>query len=249
MRKLEFVEEPARPNSITLQIADYLDRSVPSSIPQDFGHKALTQTNAAVEFTDRSALSTLAAYLAITLDPVELATAAYMFGAVKVRLRMPDFATQQFAVGQAWSTREQHGQPTINGTRVVTVLGRTDGMFDLLTSGQHHRMDETFYRRFCDEAVVCLSLEFLQAGQFPTGFNLTQLHLDLMRHRAGSDIDNRPTRCHNASIARAERGQKHRRHNGRPHPARTHRNRPHLTLLPPITSEIDQAEFRPSRIR
>lgn len=123
----------------------------------------------------------VAAYLALTPgDPDELAVAAYVFSAVGIGIRVPDFAEQQFEQGQPWSTRGQYGAPNIVGGHYVPVIGRQDGMFQVVTWGQVQLMDEMFYRQFCDEAIVYLSLEFLNAaGKSPEGFNVAQLQADL----------------------------------------------------------------------
>lgn len=123
------------------------------------------------------------AYVAITPgNPTELAAACYLFGTVGVGLRMPEFAEEQFEQGKPWSTRGRYGTATIVGGHYVPVVGRTggaDGVFDVVTWGRLQRMETGFYRRWCDEALVYLSLEMLRADVSPEGFDLARLRADL----------------------------------------------------------------------
>lgn len=119
----------------------------------------------------------VAAYMALTPgDPDELALAAYIFGAVGVGLRLPDYAKDEFTAGKPWAVR--HGVPGIEGGHYVSVVGRRDGMFDVVTWGRVHQMDGGFYRRYCDEALAYVLPDMLTAAS-PVGFNLGQLRADL----------------------------------------------------------------------
>jgi hypothetical protein len=187
-RGLGFSKRSSRPNTVELPLRDYLNRSTPDrfmtpTTPRDLEHlTGVTSTGGqkrpSLDPSDER--HPFGAYLTIAPgDPVGLASAAALFGAVDVGLRIPDFAMQQFEAGQPWSPREPYGQPNILGRHDVTVIGCSDDMFDLVTWGQRHRMDDLFYRRFCDDAKVYVSQQFLRSGKFPAGFNTTQLHLDL----------------------------------------------------------------------
>jgi hypothetical protein len=118
-------------------------------------------------------------YVALTPgDPDQLAAAAYIFGAVGIGIRVPDYAQDEFEAGQPWDTRL--GVPNIEGGHYIPIVGRRNGMFDVVTWGRIQQMTVAFYRRFCDEAIVYLSTEFLSAtGASPEGFNLAQLTADL----------------------------------------------------------------------
>jgi hypothetical protein len=120
----------------------------------------------------------VAAYVALTPgDPDQLAAAAYIFGAVGIGLRVPAYVEDEFTQKKPWDVR--HGNATIVGGHYVPVLGRRNGNFDVITWGAVQQMTPMFYRRYCDEAIVYLSTEFLTAGISPEGFNLQQLQTDL----------------------------------------------------------------------
>lgn len=113
-------------------------------------------------------------------DPDQLAAAAYVFGgAVSIGIRVPDYAETQFAAGQPWDVRPGV-LPNIKGGHCIPVVGRRNGTFDVVTWGRIQQMTVAFYRQFCDEGIVYLSTEFLNAaGKSPEGFNLDQLLTDL----------------------------------------------------------------------
>lgn len=120
----------------------------------------------------------VAAYVSLTPgDPDQLAAAAYVFGAVGIGLRVPEYAEAEFAAGRPWDVR--HGNPGIVGGHYVPVISRRGGNFDVITWGAVQQMTPAFYRRYCDEAIVYFSREFLTAGISPDGFNLDQLTRDL----------------------------------------------------------------------
>lgn len=122
----------------------------------------------------------IAAYLALTPgDPDQLAAAAYIFGAVGIGIRVPDYAEDEFNAGRPWDTRPGVA-PNIVGGHYIPVISRRNGMFDVVTWSRVQPMTENFYRQFCDEAIVYLSTEFLSAaGSSPEGFKLAQLQADL----------------------------------------------------------------------
>ncbi|MEU2013121.1 hypothetical protein [Nocardia sp. NPDC019302] len=119
------------------------------------------------------------AYVALTTgDPDQLAAATYIFGAVGVGIRFPDYAMDEFESGKPWSVR--HGLPKIEGGHYIPVIGRgANGNFHVVTWGRVQQMTPGFYRRFCDEAICYFSEEFLTAGISPEGFDRAQLLLDL----------------------------------------------------------------------
>jgi len=120
----------------------------------------------------------VAAYVALTPgDPDQLTAAAYIFGAVGVGIRVPDYAESEFEAGTPWNVR--HGLHPIAGGHYLPVVGRRDGMVDAVTWGRVHPMTVGFYRRYCDEAIVYLSTEMLTAGVSPEGFDLDRLRADL----------------------------------------------------------------------
>lgn len=118
-------------------------------------------------------------YAALTPgDPDQLAAAVFVFGAVGVGLRFPDYAQEDFEQGKPWTVR--HGVPGIVGGHYVPVVGRSAlGTFHAITWGRVQPMHENFYRRYCDEVLVYFSLEFLRAGVSPPGFDRAHLLADL----------------------------------------------------------------------
>lgn len=121
----------------------------------------------------------IGAYVALTPgDPDQLAAASYIFGAVGVGLRFPGYAMDEFEAGQPWAVR--HGVPKIEGGHYIPVCGRgANGNFHAVTWGRVQEMTPGFYRRYCDEALVYFSTEFLTAGVSPEGFARDQLLTDL----------------------------------------------------------------------
>lgn len=119
------------------------------------------------------------AYVGLTPgNPDQLAAAAYIFGAVGIGLRCPDYMEDEFAAGQPWDVRL--GNANIVGGHYVPVVGRlANGNFLVVTWGQIQQMTPMFFRRFCDEGIVYFSPEFTTAGKSPEGFNLAQLVADL----------------------------------------------------------------------
>lgn len=122
----------------------------------------------------------IAAYLA--LDPghlTQLYAAMFIFGAVGIGLTLPESALDQFDQGVGWSVVP--GSP-IAGGHYVSGVGRLTPLGDIavITWGRMVVMEPGFYRRYCDEATVYLSEEFLDhAGRTPDGFALEQLRDDL----------------------------------------------------------------------
>lgn len=121
----------------------------------------------------------IGAYVALTPgDPDQLAAATYIFGAVGVGLRFPDYAMTEFESGQPWAVR--YGSPQIDGGHYIPVVGRgANGNFHTVTWGRVQEMTPGFYRRYCDEALVYFTEEFLTAGVSPEGFDRAQLLIDL----------------------------------------------------------------------
>lgn len=119
------------------------------------------------------------AYVALTPgDPDQLAAAAYIFGSVGVGIRFPDYAMDEFNEGKPWAVR--HGNPKIEGGHYIPTCARgANGNFHVITWGKVQEMTPGFYRRYCDEALVYFTEEFLTAGVSPEGFNRAQLLADL----------------------------------------------------------------------
>lgn len=111
-------------------------------------------------------------------EPDQLAAATYVFGAIGVGLRFPDYAQEEFEAGSPWAVR--YGVPKMLGGMYVPVTGRgANGNFRVIAWGRMHEMQPSFYRRYCDEAICYLTPEFLRAGAAPLGFNRARLLADL----------------------------------------------------------------------
>jgi hypothetical protein len=111
-------------------------------------------------------------------EPDQLAAATYIFGAVGVGLRIPDYAMDEFDAGTPWAVR--YGVPKMLGCQYVPAIGRAaNGNIRVITWGRVHEMMPSFYRRYCDEAVCYFSQEFLRAGVAPPGFDRAKLLADL----------------------------------------------------------------------
>lgn len=112
-------------------------------------------------------------YVSLTQgDPDQLAAATYIFGAVGVGIRVPDYA-----VDGEWESRM--GVAPIVGGTYTPVVGRRDGNFLAISGGGVREMSPTFYRRYCDESIVYLSEEFMISSTPPPGFDRAQLLIDL----------------------------------------------------------------------
>lgn len=117
------------------------------------------------------------AYIALTPgDPAELAAATYIFGAVGIGLRMPDYAVDDILAGRPWDVR--HGVPPLAGGHYTPVVARRGGHFYAVTHGRVHQLTEMFYRRYCDEAIAYLSPAVL-ATPGMRGFDAERLAADL----------------------------------------------------------------------
>ncbi|MFC9436922.1 hypothetical protein [Nocardia sp. NPDC057030] len=118
-------------------------------------------------------------YVALTPgDPDQLAAAVYVFGAAGVGLRLPEYALADAEAGRVWDLRQ--GIPDIAGGQYVPAVGRSsEGNFYVITWGRIQPMSEGFYRRYCDEALVYFSTDFLRAGVSPPGFDRARLLTDL----------------------------------------------------------------------
>lgn len=115
-------------------------------------------------------------YVSLTQgDPDQLAAAAWIFGAVGVGLRVPDYAVEG-----AWESRL--GVSPIVGGAYVPVIGRRGGNFLAVSRGEVREMSPLFYRRYCDESLVYLSEEFMISATPPSGFDRAQLLIDLHAH-------------------------------------------------------------------
>lgn len=114
----------------------------------------------------------------VSLEPGNwdhLLEAIWLFGAVGIGIRFPDYAMDQFQAGHAWS--EQPGGTNEGGHYVPLVSYRR--RLACITWGKHQEMTHGFYTAQCDEAFAILSLEMLREGRTLEGFDLAALQADL----------------------------------------------------------------------
>lgn len=122
------------------------------------------------------------AYVAITPGDVkELMTATYIFGAVGIGIKVPDFAMSQFTAEQPWSLPTNWQSAQIEGGHYIPVVGRNSkGYILVVTWGRLQAMTNDFFQAYCDEAIAYINLETLNAkGVNPHKFNQIQLESDL----------------------------------------------------------------------
>lgn len=110
-------------------------------------------------------------------DPDELAAAAYIFGAVGVGWRLPEYAVEDISAGRPWEVR--HGMPPLAGGHYTPVVARRGGLFCALTHGRVQQVTEMFYRRYCDEAIAYLPADLLDEGAAAPGLDIERLVRDL----------------------------------------------------------------------
>lgn len=112
-------------------------------------------------------------------NTVHLKAAVWLFDAVGIGFEVPDYAEDQFALGQIWHIGGQDPNAPIVGGHYVPVVGYDSGGLWLVTWGELHRMTWQFFRKYTDEAYALLSPDMLRAGKSPDGFDLATLNADL----------------------------------------------------------------------
>jgi hypothetical protein len=126
---------------------------------------------------------TIAGYLALNPgDLAQMASAAWIFGAVGLGLQLPDYAMTQLQNGQTWDVQDGG---TIEGGHYVPIVGKTaDGLWKVVTWGQIQTVTDAFIAKYCDEALVYLSAEMMANGVTLDGLNWQQLQDDWKQVRA-----------------------------------------------------------------
>lgn len=119
---------------------------------------------------------TIDAYSALRKgDMNQLATAAYIFGAVGVGVQCPYSMEDQFNSSQPWSVVEGD---SVEGGHYFPVVGRnSDGNFLCITWGRIQAITPAWLIKYCDEAICYLGLEFINASTklSPESFNQENL--------------------------------------------------------------------------
>lgn len=119
----------------------------------------------------------IGAYLAITPgDKDQVKQAMYLFGNVGIGFEFPSYAMKQFNDGKSWHLQSRG---TIEGGHYVPAVGYDGRYLYVISWGRVQKMSWGFFKKYCDEAIVYLSEEFLTGGKSPEGFELAALQADL----------------------------------------------------------------------
>lgn len=103
--------------------------------------------------------------------------ATYLFSAVSLGINVTQAAMDQFYAGQPWTVVE--GTYVIGGHHVELIA--FDGTWlTVVTWGKEQKMSIEFFARYCAEAWLKLSEEFLFNGLSPDGFDLAKLQADIL---------------------------------------------------------------------
>jgi hypothetical protein len=102
-----------------------------------------------------------------------------LFGACRIGLNMPAYASAQFGSGAPWDVDLSLDQ-TIDGGHDVPIVKYDEGMFYVVTWGQLQAMTPAFFTKYCDEAHAEIFLDWIRVvGTAPSGFAIEQLVADL----------------------------------------------------------------------
>jgi hypothetical protein len=114
-----------------------------------------------------------------------------IFGGLKIGIQLPDYAEDAFSTG-VWDYQGQSYQ--IEGGHDVPIIryttDATDGIiFDTVTWGRRIQMTLAFFQKFCDQAEVASSRDFVTSkGLSPAGFSVDQMTADLAAVSSGADL-------------------------------------------------------------
>lgn len=109
------------------------------------------------------------AYLALTPgNKVEMKQAIYLFSNVGIGIKFPASAMAQFNAGKAWTVVSSS---PIEGGHYVPAVGYDSRYVYVVTWGKLQKMAWSFFNKYCDEAIVYLSAEFLSGGKSLEGFD------------------------------------------------------------------------------
>ncbi len=115
----------------------------------------------------------IGAYATIEAGDIErIRSATYLFSAVGMGILFPESAMDQFNAGEAWDVVSDE-QPK-EGHYIPIVASRSTKLF-CVTWGKVQAMTYAFARKYCDEAWMIFSHEFVRNGVSPDGFDLSAL--------------------------------------------------------------------------
>ena len=107
-------------------------------------------------------------------NPDMLALAIYLTGAVGVGIKTPNNVDILFDDHKPWDITA--GTRIEGGHYVPAMLRNSSGNFGVVTWGGIQGMTPKFYNRYCDEAVMYVSLEILEKRGFsPDGFSIDEI--------------------------------------------------------------------------
>lgn len=112
-----------------------------------------------------------------TGDFDELKIAMYLFGAVGIGIKMPDYGQRDFDRGLPWNVKRY--KKIVGGHYIPGVGIDTDGNIVVITWGKYQRMTRKFFEEFNDESTCCFSRERLLGRTSPEGFLDDKLLSDL----------------------------------------------------------------------
>lgn len=121
---------------------------------------------------------------AVALEPRrldQLASAVWIFGAVGIGIEVPDTAQDQFNAGKPWDVVPGS---RIEGGHYVSVVGRGNGFWRVVTWGRIQQVTDAFIQTYCDEAWAYWSVDELSNGVNLDNFSLAQFQDDVQLLRA-----------------------------------------------------------------
>ena len=111
-------------------------------------------------------------------DHLLVRTAANLFGGVYIGVQLPLTAQEQTVWD--WTGRlDGPAAPGSWGGHAVDVVGYDDRGLTVVTWGMLQVLTWSFWDRYCDEAYALLSVDYLENGLSPQGFDLDALRRDL----------------------------------------------------------------------
>lgn len=101
----------------------------------------------------------------------QLLKAVYFFGCALIGIQLTDTAINQFNRGEIWDGSEGIYQ----GGHLAAVVSKRQRAINCVTWAKEQKFIPEFYKKFSDEAIVPLSLEYLDAECSPEGLNMPEL--------------------------------------------------------------------------
>ncbi|MDQ6720491.1 MAG: hypothetical protein M3003_06825 [Candidatus Dormibacteraeota bacterium] len=120
------------------------------------------------------------AFAAFDASPQLLRYAIATFGAAYIGVGLPVLAQSQ----DIWDfvDHSNGNEPNSWGGHAISVHAYEPGRYGLITWGQPKWMTELFFTKYCDEAYVILSQDWIDAqGKAPSGFDMAALKADLAK--------------------------------------------------------------------